>query len=73
MWGVGKLQLHGLCTHRLVHKEMLRNHRSIRDLTSGALEIAFVVIRLEVTRPKNTGFVCLLDFFFEFQIIPVFL
>ena len=44
MWNVGKMQVRGLCTHRLMHKKVLRIHRATRDLTCGALEILLVVI-----------------------------
>ena len=35
----------------------------MRDLTCGYLVIPFVVIRLGVTGPKKTEFLCLLDLF----------
>ena len=47
MYGVGKLQVHGLYTNTLVHKKVLRIHRTLRDLTYGALEIPLVVIHWE--------------------------
>ena len=73
MCGVVKLQVHGLSTHKLVHKKVLRIQRAIIDLTCGALEMPLVVIGLGVTGPKKTEFVCLLDFYFESSIIPILL
>ena len=32
MWAVGKLQIHGICSHRLVHREALRLYRILREL-----------------------------------------
>ena len=64
MWGLGKLQVHGLYTHRLVQKKVLSIHWTIRDLTCGALEILLVVIRLGVTAPKRPGSYASWDFFF---------
>ena len=64
MWGVGRLQVHGLCNHRFAHKKVVEDfYRAIRDLTCGALVIPLVVIRLGVTGPKKTRFVCVLDVF----------
>ena len=60
----GGLQVHGLCNHRFAHKKVVEDfYRAIRDLTCGALVIPLVVIRLGVTGPKKTRFVCLLDVF----------
>ena len=35
MWGVGGLQVHGICSRRLVDREVLRLDQTIRDLTCG--------------------------------------
>ena len=43
----------------------LRLNQPIRNLTSGNLEILLVVIGVEVVGLEKTGFVCLLEFFFE--------
>ena len=53
-------------------RKWLKIHRAIRDLTCGALEIPLVVIRLGVTEPKKTGFLCLLGFFFWSPKSPLF-
>ena len=51
-----KFVITGLCT-----RKCLRIHRAIRGFTCATFEFSFVVIRLRVTGPKKTGFVCLLD------------
>ena len=61
---VGMAGANGLCNHRFAHKKVVEDfYRAIRDLTCGALVIPLVVIRLGVTGPKKTRFVCLLDVF----------
>ena len=45
---MGGLQLHVICSHWLVHKEVVEVRSNYRDLTCGDLEISFVVIRLGV-------------------------
>ena len=61
MWGVGELEVHGICNRSLVYREVVvRSDQTIRNLTFGDVEISLVVIRLGVTRLKKTGFVYLL-------------
>ena len=61
MWGVGELEVHGICNRSLVYREVVvRSDQAIRNLTFGDVEISLVVIRLGVTRLKKTGFVYLL-------------
>ena len=61
MWGVGELEVHGICNRSLVYREVVvRLDQIIRNLTFGDVEISPVVIRLGVTRLKKTGFVYLL-------------
>ena len=61
MWVVGKLEVHGISNCSLVYREVVvMLNQSIRNLTFGDVEISLVVIRLEVTRLKKTGFVYLL-------------
>ena len=45
--------------------KQLRLNQAIRNLTSGDLDIALVVIGLGVTGLKKTGFMDLLDLFGE--------
>ena len=61
MWSEGELEVHGICNHSLVYREVVvRLDQTKRNLTFGDVEISLVVIRLEVIRLKKTGFVYLL-------------
>ena len=58
--------MHGICSHRLVYKEVLEarsNNQTVRNLTSGDLGILLVEIRLGVTGLKKTRVVYLLGLF----------
>ena len=46
MWGVGGLQVYGICSCRLVYSEVVEARQTIRNLTCGDQEIPLVVIRL---------------------------
>ena len=63
MWGVGRLQLHGIRSRRLVYRKWLRLDQTMRNLNSGDLEILLVVIQLGETRLKKTRVKYLLDLF----------
>ena len=61
MWGEGELEVHGICNRSLVYREeVVRLDQTIRNLIFGDVEISLVVIQLEVTGLKKTGFVYLL-------------
>ena len=64
MWGAGRLQVHGICSRRLVCREVAgvrSNYKKCYD----DLEVRLVMIRLGGTGMKKTVFVCLLDLFGE--------
>ena len=61
MWGVGGLQVNGICSRRLCTRNWLRFGQTIRTLTSSDLEIPLAVTWLGVTGLKNTRVVYLLD------------
>ena len=45
MWGVGELEVHGICNRSLVYREVVvRSDQTIRNLTFGDVEISLVVI-----------------------------
>ena len=58
--GWGGLQVHGICSCRLM---WLTLDQTMRNLTSGDLRILLVVIQLRVTGLKKTKVVYLLDLF----------
>ena len=61
MWGVGEMEVHGICNHSLVYREVVvRLDQTLRNLTFGDVETSLVVIRPGVTRLKKTGFLYLL-------------
>ena len=53
MWSLYRLQAHGICSCRLVYKEVVVA-QTIRKLTCGDSEILLVVNRLGVDRLKKT-------------------
>ena len=55
MWGVGRLQVHGICNPRLVQGKAVRLDQNVRNITCGEL----------VTGSKKTGFLYLLELFGE--------
>ena len=59
--GCNFLEVHGICNHRLVHREVLRLDQTVRNLACGDVDILLVMIRLGVTILKKTKFVHLLD------------
>ena len=64
MWGAGRLQVHGICSRRLVHREVAEARSNYkRTYLWYNLEITLVVIQLGVTSLKKTRFVWLLDLF----------
>ena len=60
MWSLYRLQAHGICSCRLVYKEVVVA-QTIRKLTCGDSEILLVVNRLGVDRLKKTTIVYLRD------------
>ena len=58
--GAAGLQVHGICSCRLM---WLRLDQTMRNLASGDLGILLVVIQLRVTGLKKTKVVYLLDLF----------
>ena len=49
MWGVGRLQVHGICSRRLVYMEVNWGSIKLKEIfSSGDLEIPFVLIGPEV-------------------------
>lgn len=63
MWGVGRLEVHGIGSRRQMHKEVFEaiRNQTIRNLTCSDLEIPLVLSRLEVIALKKTRFLYLLD------------
>ena len=59
MWGVGVLQVFGICCP----SEVVEDRSNYKNSTCGDLEIPLAVIRLRVTGLKKTGLVYLLDLF----------
>ena len=55
MWGVGRLQVHGICNRRLVQREVVRLDQNVRNITCSEL----------VSGLKKTGFLYLLDLLVE--------
>ena len=53
MWGVGGLKVHGICSRRLLYKEVVEA-QTMRNLTSGDLGILRVLIQLGITGLKKT-------------------
>ena len=54
MWGVGGLQVHGFCNHKVVDKEAeLRPNQTLKSLTCGDLKKSLVVIWLGVTKTEK--------------------
>ena len=60
---MGRLQLHGIRSRRLVYRKWLKLDQTIRNLTSGDLEISLVVIQVGVIRLKKTRVKYLLNLF----------
>ena len=51
--GGGGVQVYGICSCRLVYKEVVKTLSNYKNLTSGDLRIVLVVIRLGVTGLKK--------------------
>ena len=64
MWGLGGLEVFGICSRRLVYHEVTEaRSNNIRNLICEDLKIPLLVIRLEVTGLKKTRLVYVLDLF----------
>ena len=61
MWGVGGLEVGGICNAGWCARESLRLDQTIGNLTCGDVEISLVVSRLGEAGLKEAGFVYLLD------------
>ena len=63
MWGVGRLEVHGIGSRRQMYKEAFEaiRNQTIRNLTFSDLEIPLVLSRPEVIALKKTRFLYLLD------------
>ena len=65
MCTAGRMQVQGICSHRLLHRGVVETPSKFRDLTCGDLEIPLAVTHLGTTISKKTKFVCLLDLLVE--------
>ena len=63
MWGVGRLEVHGIGSRRQMYKEVFEaiRNQTIRNLTFSDLEIPLVLSRPKVIALKKTRFLYLLD------------